>query len=65
MLRTFLVDVLRASKQLRPCLDFIDYLLAQANFADQLLCPTASSFIRDYLPWLEGRAGRSHDAQLL
>ena len=21
-----------------------------------------NSFIRDYLPWLEGRVGRSHDA---
>ena len=29
-----------------------------------LLCPIASSFIRDYLPWLECRVGRSHDAYM-
>ena len=27
--------------------------------------PLYHSFIRDYLPWLEGRVGRSHNAQLL
>ena len=26
-----------------------------------LLCPTASLFIQDYLLWLEGWVGRSHD----
>ena len=27
-----------------------------------VLCPIAFSFIRDYLPWLEDRVGRSYDA---
>ena len=58
----FIIESEALSKELRTCCHwkqlYANDFMISAEFS---YVPLHHSFIRDYLPWLEGRVDRSHD----